>query len=135
MALVRQERPDIASALLHLGAITIDDRTERQASWGLYNQGRREMLINPRITDVYDLAALLLHEGQHCLDDQQGILSPFGSHVDSEMRAYDTEFTWWQKHFPYGRWDTAHGRDQTFFYRMWKNDYLRAYLTVNEAIG
>lgn len=103
MVMVEKARPDIAAVLRTL-PISFTDMPD--SVWGGYMHESNSVELNQHATlEVEDLAAILLHEGNHAEEAAKGFL------IDTEMKAYlhsevtskKIEIDFIQSHNPHGK--------------------------------
>lgn len=72
-----------------------------------YNFVHKFIQINPEVDSIETLAAALVHEGQHALDDERGVLSKdydnVSAAVNDEVRAYTEDLRFWTNLYPNGK--------------------------------
>lgn len=110
LAMVEQARPDIAAVIRPLPISYVAMPPGTLANYvPEYDQGPAHIELNDQLTTLYeseDIAATLVHEGTHALDDQAGILGD-GSDLDdvipAEQRAKHAELAFIKDRNPHGK--------------------------------
>lgn len=104
MNMVNESRPDIA-AVLHTMPVTVGDT--RVDEWAQYVHkwlGQpAHIVISHKVADTgdtEDVAANLIHEGTHVLDNVNGALDGDGDQIQTEIRAKQAEMEFLDSDYP-----------------------------------
>lgn len=133
IAMAANFNPEIGNVLKSIPIIVTS--AVPRTSVARYNYLENCIQVGPEVVSVETLAAVLLHEGTHALDNANGKLSidprrdPISAQVDDEVRAFSEDARFWTTLYPNGKHPPLNEAETSE--NIWQEAYQRSLLRLN----